>query len=210
MASDLDVLLTAIDRDLPPGTWKPWPGGWPGEIEAALIDAVLSIRASYGSQSNGVRGAVTRYRAARGGESLDDLTMLAAYDDAELRDVLDNRQLTSGTPKASAIAAAARALVQAGVRHATDLVAGSQAHRAAYCSVHGLGWITWNYFTMLLGHPGVKADTWVVRYVTEAVRHPVTPEESADLVTGAAGKLGVSPTDLDHAIWDFMRRRPKP
>lgn len=59
---DLNRLLTTINDELPKETWKPFRGGWPGQIEAALIDAVLSIRATYGSESNGVRIAVARYR----------------------------------------------------------------------------------------------------------------------------------------------------
>jgi len=36
-------------------------GGYPSEVEAALVDAVLSIRNTYGtSPSTGVRGAVGR------------------------------------------------------------------------------------------------------------------------------------------------------
>ncbi len=30
-----------------------WPGGWPDEIDAALIDAVFSVRAHYGSREAG-------------------------------------------------------------------------------------------------------------------------------------------------------------
>jgi len=39
------VVETIGDR---PGSW---PGGWPGEIEAALIDAVFSVRAHYGHRA---------------------------------------------------------------------------------------------------------------------------------------------------------------
>ena len=61
-----------------PGDWPEWPGGWPGKVEAALIDAVLSIRATYGQSHNGVRGAIQRWQAARDGGALDDLTVLAS------------------------------------------------------------------------------------------------------------------------------------
>ena len=38
-----------------------WPGGYPGHVELALIDAVLSIRARYGnSPDTGVRAGVRR------------------------------------------------------------------------------------------------------------------------------------------------------
>ena len=61
----VDQLLEAVAARLP-ATWPQWGGGWPYEIEAALIDAVLSIRNRYGkSPTSGVRGSVTRYRNKR-------------------------------------------------------------------------------------------------------------------------------------------------
>lgn len=92
-----------------------WPGGWPGEIEAALIDAVLSIHARYGQPSTGVRGAVARYRQACGEEPLDDLARLATYPPPNLADLLENRQETGDVPKPRVIIAAATNLVSAGV-----------------------------------------------------------------------------------------------
>lgn len=39
------------------------PDGWPRNVELALIDTVLSIRAVYGtSAETGVRGAIKRYK----------------------------------------------------------------------------------------------------------------------------------------------------
>lgn len=42
-----------------------WPGGWPVEIEAALVDAVFSVRARYGRRelgiATGVYGVVQRW-----------------------------------------------------------------------------------------------------------------------------------------------------
>jgi len=61
----VDQLLEAVAARLP-ATWPQWGGGWPYEIDAALVDAVLSIRNRYGkSPTNGVRGSVTRYRNKR-------------------------------------------------------------------------------------------------------------------------------------------------
>ena len=44
-----------------------WPGGYTTESEAALIDAIYSIRARYGSRERktGVYGAVWRWREHR-------------------------------------------------------------------------------------------------------------------------------------------------
>lgn len=74
-------------------------GGYPSEVEAALVDAVLSIRNTYGtSPSTGVRGAVGRWRKERqvGAGGLDDLSHLAGADAQSLAAVLGNRQVLSG------------------------------------------------------------------------------------------------------------------
>ena len=65
----VDQLLEAVAARLP-ATWPQRGGGWPYEIEAALIDAVLSIRNRYGkSPTSGVRvgdPAPEQARNARG------------------------------------------------------------------------------------------------------------------------------------------------
>ena len=67
------------------------PGGWPGNVELSLIDAVLSIRARYGvSADTGVRGAIQRYKHDMGGTSWDDLRRLAQVDPTRLERVLNN------------------------------------------------------------------------------------------------------------------------
>ena len=112
--SDVDLVVASATTNLP-SEWPQWGGGWPGEIEAALLDAVLSIRSRYGKKSTtGVRGAVGRYRDHRGAP-LDDLTALAAIDPAELQTVLRNRQKTGRVTKAEALVAAAAALSAVGV-----------------------------------------------------------------------------------------------
>ena len=203
--------LTAYARATLPTTWATWPGGWPGQIEAALLDAVLSIRARYGGPETGVRGAVARWRAHRHLASVDDLSALAGVEPAELAAVLGNQQkLSGGALKAEAAVAAAKAFVNASVRHAADLDPTRPEHRAAYLDVKGLGPVTWRYFCMLLGTEGVKADTWILKFVEAALGRPVAPGEAELLVTRAADTLGASATALDHAIWQHMRSRPGP
>ncbi|WP_299442241.1 hypothetical protein [uncultured Phycicoccus sp.] len=87
---------------------------------------------------------------------MDDLPGLAAFNPEELADVLGNHQKASGVLKAQTVVQAAENLVRAGVTRAADLH--DDEHRRAYPSVYGLGDVTWENFTMLLGHPGVKAD----------------------------------------------------
>ena len=162
-----------------------------------------------------MRGAVGRYREAVGGGQLNDLARLAKFSPGDLQEVLHNHQNTSGVPKAKAIVDAAQALVAVGVNRAEDVV--PSEHGRAYTSVYGLGKVTWEYLTMLLGHPGIKADTWITRWVSEAVHADsrLSSKEARDLLAAAASGLGIgwddpaqpTLTQLDHAIWKVARGR---
>ena len=98
-AEDRAALVGHVQRELPV-PWRPeFRGGYPDEVEAALVDAVLSIRSRYGmSATTGVRGAVQRWRDERGvgGGRLDHLSRLAGVDGQALAGVLGNRQVLSG------------------------------------------------------------------------------------------------------------------
>lgn len=205
MVSDLDVLHDYVLETIgasPTG----WPGGWPTEVEAALIDAVFSVRSRYGSRERhtGVFGAVTRWKDSRR-EPANDLRVLAGADVTQLR-TLTNSGKISGRLKAAVVIDAARAFVSAGVVHAEDVSKRLPEARAAYLSVKGCGPVTWSYFRMLLGIDDVKADTWLMRFVHDKLPHIKTSEEASRLVSGVASRLGVSATELDHAIWNYRRR----
>jgi len=196
---------------------EPWPAirdGYPNEVEAALLDAVLSIRGRYGtSPTTGVRGAVGRWREVRqvGAAGLDDLSHLAGADAQSLAAVLGNRQvLSGGLLKAEGVVEAATRLVAVGVTTASQLLSEELAARRAYVGVKGLGDVTWTYLLMLLGRSGVKADTWVVRFVEEGLGRSSSPKEAEALVTAVAKDLHVEATALDHAIWRHMSSRPRP
>lgn len=181
------------------------PGGWPGNVELSLIDAVLSIRARYGvSADTGVRGAVQRYKKDMGGTGWDDLRRLARVDPARLAHVLNNRQKTGGVPKAHAIVAAAGRLADVGVISSHDVDRDSLPQRRAYCGTKGLGPVTWQYFLMLVGHDGVKADTLLTRFVEEAISRKADTDKVTRLVTEAAKRLDVPAAALDHSIWRYM------
>lgn len=210
MESEAEVkkLVERIEADLPRDQWPTWPGGWKGDIEAAVLDAIFSIRARYGGENTGVRGVVERWRGSRG-EGRDDLRALEAFDgrENELLEILQNRQkLGNGQTKASAAVAAAKALLKAGVRSSSD-VKGTDEERRAWCSVTGLGEVTWSYAQMLLGVPGVKADVMVMRFVGSTLGREVPAAEARDLVLAAARRMDVDATDLDHAIWSWQRKR---
>ena len=209
---DVERVVEYVQEQLP-ADWAQWPGGWPGEAEAALLDAVLSIQAVYGGPDTGVRAAVGRWRQHREGVPLDDLDALASIAPEDLAGVLHNRQrLSGGRLKAEAVVEAAAKLTEAGLRSSADLDAGSSQYRNAYSSVRGLGTVTWDYLCMLLGVDGVKADVWVVRFVARALDAdkggpPPTrdPAYCGELLRLAAAELQVPATQLDHAVWAYMR-----
>lgn len=210
-------LVASIRSDFPEGVPLP-PRGWQGEAEAALIDAVFSMRANYGnSESTGVRRIVGAWRRERGrpdGAPLDDLRALAGYDPERLADLVENHQRVPGPnamTKAAPVVAAAENLAAAGFWNAAALVADGPKGEAsrAYRKVRGLGFVTWTYLLMLLGVPGVKADVMICRYVTRALRseRELGPGFCAAAVTAAAHRLAVGAVQLDNAIWALQRTR---
>lgn len=167
-AGDVEALVEYVTAEI--DEMHAAPDGWPGSVELALIDAVLSIRAVYGvSADTGVRGAIKRYKAESGRQSWNDLGALGEADPQWLQRVLGTRQKTGGVPKSEAIVSAAGRLAASGACHASDIDRGLAAQRAAYCGTRGLGPVTWDYFLMLVGHDGVKADTLVTRFVVGAL-----------------------------------------
>jgi hypothetical protein len=214
----LDHIKATIGDD--PGHWDRVESyGWPGEIEAAFIDSVLSVQAQYGnSEDRGVRLRVRHWRQ-RGGSGaaivLDDLMELAKYDtDAEaLADILDCQQTLSGKGrgrprKALALAQAARLFVDNGISHASQ-ISPTDDQKRQWRSVDGLGPATWHYVLMLLGKPDVKADTMITRFVERALGYRLPNELVRASVIDSASALGVSSTDLDFAIWSWQRRQQR-
>lgn len=202
--TDLDALIGHIHRTV--GTdLAAWPGGWTTEIEAALLDAIFSIRARYGkSPTTGVRRVVNTWRAQRGGIA-DDLIVLSNQNPEELARLLDNHSKIGGRLKTAVVIDAAACLACVGLTHASDFEASSQ-QRAAYLQVRGCGPVTWSYFGMLLGRSDFKPDTWVMRFVREPIPG-ITTEQARELLNAAADRLDLDPSELDHAIWNYQRAR---
>lgn len=207
MSSDLDVLHGYVVETIGSSPTA-WPGGWPNEVEVALIDAVFSVRARYGSRERvtGVYGAVMRWREFRA-EQADDLRVLADVDEAHLRSLTNSGKI-NGRYKARVVIDAARALRSIGVVHANDVAARLAESRSAYLSVKGCGPVTWSYFRMLLGVDDVKPDTWLMRFVQDRLPHVRNTVEASQLVTDVASRMNVSATSLDHAIWSYRRAQP--
>lgn len=204
---DVRRVIERITQVFPKSEWPPRREGWPGQIELAILDSIFSLRARYGGPTSGVRGLVQTWRDHRNVAVCDDVEALSAYVDRadELAGILSNRQVLSGGHlKAKGAAEVAKTLACVGVRHAAD-VTGEDEQRRAWSSVPGLGWVSWSYFLMLLGNPGVKADVMVTRFVTATLGRPVSPAEAHAIVTAAAPSLTNDLTALDQAIWSWQR-----
>jgi hypothetical protein len=200
-------LRRKVETDLPK-SWTAWPGGWPGEIEVALIDAVFSIQARYTSALH----VVGRWREHRGQASLDDLGELTRFEEnpEQFVGICCNRQMVPGrsATKAQAVVKAAVRLRHAGVDHADQFDVNDVDQRMAYVGVPGLGEVTWLYLGMLLGQPGVKADTMIRRFVAASQYvADIDADKARLLVEAVAADIGVNATTLDHAIWSHQRRQ---
>ena len=205
-AADLDLLLVAIATI--PTPWKKWPGGYK-RMDSALVDAVMSIRFRYGRERQdgswtGARGAVLRYeKHSKHVTASERMHYLAGQDPVALEKILNRQKVHAGKTKAFAIVEAAKRFEAIGVTEPAHLRPNDADHRTQYTGVSGLGPVTWEYFTMLLSHDGVKADTWITEFVGRAIHRRVRSEFAGALVKEAAKKLGVDEKELDHAIWSY-------
>ena len=67
-AHDIALVCAHVEATIggDPEQWIEWPGGWRGDIESALIDAVFSARAIYETeQGRGISHNIADWRAAR-------------------------------------------------------------------------------------------------------------------------------------------------
>jgi hypothetical protein len=81
--------------------------------------------------------------------------------------------------------------------------------RARWSAVPGqASGISWRAFCMLVGLAEVKPDRMIRRYAATALGRSsetaVGVEEAHDLVMATAAHLGVSPRELDYAIWSYQ------
>lgn len=177
-----------------------------------------------------VEKVVNNYRAYRrdqGGNADADSADVLAATFAELgghkawaaRIGNGNRTSThAGAPlKACAIEAEAKGLIDLGIRTARQLRnAAADPNELAqvkkeWLTIPGQGsGVTWHYVQMLAGIPGIKPDRMIIRFVTAALelaRSKITQSFCVEILTAVASELLMTPTNLDHAIWNYQRRR---
>lgn len=211
------VGVTIGERD----EWTKWPGGWPDDIESALVDAVFSARAIYRSaDGRGVHANVTKWRGKRTRDvySLDALVAEIAEDVPGWADRFGSRQVSPGRPdaacggrlKAATVREAACVLLRENINVADQIdVNTAPTVKRALCTVPGIGFATSNYFLMLLGAPGVKPDRMIRRFLKCAAGHAFTNAYAEQVLQEAAQRLGAQPHELDHAIWCYESARAR-
>ncbi|WP_338890790.1 hypothetical protein [Rhodococcus sovatensis] len=206
---DRDAIAQHIESTAIQDNSSFWTAGWPNEVEAALLDAVFSARATYGGTDNGVRRVISRWRAYRSTDQLDDLTELASFIDRpdDLAEILDNRQRVAGnsTTKAEAVAKCADVLAGCGVR-AADQLLDADDQREAVTAIAGIGPKTWECALFLVGRRTPDSLRHFVAYVSDAVGRRVEGELAEILLDLAAESMGAPHAALEHAVWRYQRR----
>lgn len=217
--------LSFAVRQIPKDYFSRFPGGWPGEISVALTDAVFSIGARYSTaKGKGVGTSVARLRNGWADSDIDprnSLALLVERGEREIRQCMGNGKVSPGKKseqyKSQATIQAARSFVRLGVDSAEELgqlvVEGDRGismAKKAYVGVPGLGPVTFDYFLMLLGWPGVKADRMLTRFVREALGEPsLAPQQVRDKLLAFYEEWPLkelhSLVEFEHAIWLYQR-----
>lgn len=196
------VLLVPVEH------FSAYGGGWLNEISTALVDAVFSIQAQYRSTDpdKGVLNRLQKFRRTEP-EARNNLSVLSSLGSERIREIMGDSK-TARRLKADAVVEAADRFVAKGIVLAEDFLnAEPERMKRVYTQVHGLGWVTFEYFSMLLGVPGVKTDTMILRFVNNALKQaglPAVDEYRArDLIIESRNELELGETlsHFEHAIW---------
>lgn len=225
--SEEKATFTAACRELlgSPDQWRT-PTGYPQSVALCIINSIQST----GPRFTSVLNVVDRYRSYRASQGADAevdgvLALIDSFSDldgvegwaAQIGNQHRTYQKKTAPLKAQAILQAATKLASQGIDSMQDLqgALGDDARRTSLKAswldvVSQSSGITWDYFLMLVGEDGVKADRMVKRYVERVlVKKPgsVSSDFAKTVVTEGAAGLGVTVSNLDHVIWRFESGR---
>ncbi|CAM3468565.1 hypothetical protein OCAE111667_11310 [Occultella aeris] len=219
--AELAQVVEGIKVDLGP------EASWPSPVLLnGLALCVMNSIYSTGNRSERVVRVLDRYRRRRRDAGFDPALdgpkdLLAEIDECGgpegFANALENhwRAWSSKTApyKAEVIYQAAKLLDTASVNTREQLEEGlrdSVAHEHLKRGWQGLpgqgSGLTWRYFLMNAGMPGIKADRMIIGWTVRTLGRTTTPVEAERLLTDSASQLGVETRRLDHALWDYTRR----
>jgi hypothetical protein len=204
------------------------PMGWPTPVLLeGLAQCVLNSVFSTGNRSEAVVRVLDRYRRRRSAAGADanmdgPAELLAEIETCGgpegFADALGNHwrawQRKTAPYKTQVIYEASRLLVRTSIDDRDQLEAALKS--PATHDRLKKGWLglpgqrsglTWRFFLMNSGMPGIKADRMITRWTADALLRSVTPREAERILTSAAERLGVESRRLDHAVWKSERER---
>ncbi len=207
-----------------------YPGGF-RDSGLAVISAVFSIQA----KDQSVRKVVAKFAEERGldvaalGENLSEdaypierlsVDLAGLTPDELVVDVFGStaKSPRAGRTKAELVQEVAGALVGIGVHSRADvemLASGERydTQKKAWIGVHGLGWVTFEYFRLLCGAETAKPDVMIHRWLTATLSQTHDGTTALALIRLLTEELSdrwkrdVSTRAVDHTIWFHQSER---
>lgn len=227
MRNELKIAVSSI----PVRNFHQYRGGWPNESSVALLDAVFSMNAKYTTKNR--RGVLDKIKLMRDDLDApdgwhDSLSLLTEIPSARIIHYMGGGLVAPNTArrrtKALAVAEAASTMIASTqLDSASDITSFIERDREknykklqrAYTSIVGLGPVTFEYFLMLLGIPGIKADRMITRFVSGAISETVQPLHARQLISEVhadlreAGVIDCGIIEFEHGIWLFESEKAK-
>lgn len=202
---DATKLIERLHRDFPvlPG---PDEGVWSKPPAAKIIDCVLSLRMKYTSVVvPRVEGFVRQHPDVRSCAALAALIRQHESPAAFSASVLNMNHSTKG----AAILAVADHLVGEQARfegteeeRLTSWARWARPGDFIAFVAPGFGIAGFQYLRMLFGADTIKPDVHILRYLEDALGHPVAEGPAIYLVERVAARLNTSARGIDKAIWE--------
>lgn len=202
---DATQLIERLKRDFPalPG---PDQNIWSTPPSAKIIDCVLSLRMNYAQVVvPRVDRFVRDHPEVRSCAALVDLIRQHPSPAAFSASVLNMKHATKG----AAILAVAQHLLGEQARFE-----GSEEDRLSQWArwarpgdfiafvAPGFGIAGFQYLRMLFGADTIKPDVHILRYVQDAIGHPLAEGPAVYLIERVAALMGVNARGIDKAIWE--------